>query len=152
MWREICNYLEDEIGAGLRTRMDEPFKGCKRCTAVLVGTRNVVRLVGDAAIFDFLSATSDRLDQKLDPELPGVADPDRKNDTARTSSTRDMPRGRSLGKSYKAGDIDFPRQRNLLTNVRIMSDSTEELRDQEYRATKGKAEDNESADGLLCQR
>lgn len=66
VWREISDYLEDEIGAGLRTRMDEHFKGCKRCTAVLVGTRNVARLVGDAAIFDFLTAISDRLDQKLD--------------------------------------------------------------------------------------
>ena len=71
VWREVSNYLEDEIGAGLRTRMDEPFKGCKRCTAVLVGTRNVVRLVGDAAIFDFLSAIAIGLDQKLDPELSG---------------------------------------------------------------------------------
>jgi hypothetical protein len=59
VWREISNYLEDEIGAGLRTRMDEHFKGCKRCTAVLVGTRNVVRLVGDAAVFDLLTAVSD---------------------------------------------------------------------------------------------
>lgn len=66
VWREISNYLEDEVSAALRTRMDEHFEGCKRCTAVLVGTRNVVRLVGDAAISDFLTAASDRLDQKLD--------------------------------------------------------------------------------------
>ena len=58
VWREISNYLEDEISADLRTRMGEHFKGCKRCTAVLVGTRNVVRLVGDAAVFDLLTAVS----------------------------------------------------------------------------------------------
>ncbi len=64
VWREISNYLEDEISAGLRTRMEEHFKGCKRCTAVLVGTRNVLRLVGDAAVFDLLTAVSDCIDQK----------------------------------------------------------------------------------------
>jgi anti-sigma factor RsiW len=59
VWREISNYLDDEISAGLRTRMNAHFKGCKRCTAVLVGTRNVVRLVGDAAVSDLLTAVSD---------------------------------------------------------------------------------------------
>jgi hypothetical protein len=54
VWHEISNYLEDEISAGLRTRMDEHFKDCKRRAAVLVGTRNVVRLVGDAAVFYLL--------------------------------------------------------------------------------------------------
>ncbi len=66
VWRQISNYLEDEISAGLRTRMDEHFKDCKRCTAVLVGTRNVVRLVGDAAVFDLLTTVSDCIDQKSD--------------------------------------------------------------------------------------
>ena len=59
MWREISNYLEDEVTAGFRTRMDQHFRGCKRCTAVLDGTRNVVRLVGDAAVFDLLTAVGD---------------------------------------------------------------------------------------------
>jgi hypothetical protein len=59
VWREISNYLEDEVTAGFRTRMDQHFRGCKRCTAVLDGTRNVVRLVGDAAVFDLLTAVGD---------------------------------------------------------------------------------------------
>jgi hypothetical protein len=69
VWREISNYLEDEISGDLRTRMEEHFEGCKRCTAVLVGTRNVVQLVGNAAVFDLLAVFSDLLDQKLDREL-----------------------------------------------------------------------------------
>ena len=84
VWREISNYLEDEISADLRIRMDEHFKGCKRCNAVLVGTRNVVRLVGDAAVFDLLTAVSDSPRSELDRELsePSVTDRERKNDTA----------------------------------------------------------------------
>ena len=65
VWREVSNYLEGEANAELRVRMDEHFKGCKHCTAVLDGTRNVVRLVGDATAFDLPAGFSDRLYQKL---------------------------------------------------------------------------------------
>jgi predicted anti-sigma-YlaC factor YlaD len=65
VWREVSNYLEGEANAELRVRMEEHFKGCKHCTAVLGGTRNVVRLVGDATAFDLPAGFSDRLYQKL---------------------------------------------------------------------------------------
>ena len=65
VWREVSNYLEVEANAELRVRMEEHFKGCKHCTAVLDGTRNVVRLVGDATAFDLPAGFSDRLYQKL---------------------------------------------------------------------------------------
>jgi len=68
VWREVSNYVEGEISAELRSQMEKHLKGCKRCTAVVVGTRNVVRLVGDAAAFDF-AVFSNRLYQKLDREL-----------------------------------------------------------------------------------
>ena len=66
VWRDISNYLDDEISADLRTRMEVHFKGCRLCTAVLVGTLNVVRLVGDAAAFDLRVLFGSRLYQKLD--------------------------------------------------------------------------------------
>jgi predicted anti-sigma-YlaC factor YlaD len=69
VWREVSNYLEGEISSELRSRMEEHFKGCKHCTAVLDGSRNVVQLVGDARIFELPSAVSDRLYQKLDRKL-----------------------------------------------------------------------------------
>jgi len=65
VWREVSNYLEGEANSELRVRMEEHFKGCKHCTAVLDGTRNVVRLVGDATAFDLPAGFSDRLYQKL---------------------------------------------------------------------------------------
>jgi hypothetical protein len=65
VWREVSNYLEGGANAELRVRMEEHFKGCKHCTAVLDGTRNVVRLVGDATAFDLPAGFSDRLYQKL---------------------------------------------------------------------------------------
>jgi len=69
VWREVSNYLDDEITPELRARMREHFKGCKHCAAVLDGTRNVVRLVGDAKAFVLPAGFSDRLYQKLERKL-----------------------------------------------------------------------------------
>jgi anti-sigma factor (TIGR02949 family) len=69
VWREVSNYLEGEISEELRARMEEHFKGCNHCTAVLDGTRNVVRLVGDATAFELPAGFSNRLYQKLDRKL-----------------------------------------------------------------------------------
>jgi anti-sigma factor (TIGR02949 family) len=69
VWREVSNYLEGEISEELRARMEEHFKGCKHCTAVLDGTRNVLRLVGDATTFELPAGFSNRLYQKLDRKL-----------------------------------------------------------------------------------
>ncbi len=70
VWRELSNYLEGEISAELRARMEQHFRGCQHCKAILDGTRNVVRLVGDAAAFDLPVGFSNRLYQKLGRKLP----------------------------------------------------------------------------------
>ncbi len=69
VWREISNYLEGEISGEMRARMEEHFKGCMHCTAVLDGTRNVVQLVGDATAFELPAGFSNRLYQKLNRRL-----------------------------------------------------------------------------------
>jgi hypothetical protein len=69
VWREVSNYLEGEISEEMRSRMEQHFKGCKHCTAVMDGTRNVVQLVGDARTFELPSSISDRLYQKLNRKL-----------------------------------------------------------------------------------
>jgi predicted anti-sigma-YlaC factor YlaD len=69
VWREISNYLEGEISGELRARMEEHFRGCKHCTAVLDGTRNVVQLVGDATAFELPAGFSNRLYRKLSGKL-----------------------------------------------------------------------------------
>jgi hypothetical protein len=69
VWREISNYLEGDISTELHARMEEHFKGCKHCTAVLDGTRNVIQLVGDASVFELPTGFSNRLYQKLDRKL-----------------------------------------------------------------------------------
>ena len=65
VWREISNYLDEEISGELRERMEAHFKVCAHCTAVLDGTRNVVGLVGDGRLFQIPDGFSKRLYKKL---------------------------------------------------------------------------------------
>ena len=64
-WREVSNYLEGDLDPGLRQRMEEHFRACKNCSAVLDGTRNVVRLVGDGKSFEVPAGFSRRLQARL---------------------------------------------------------------------------------------
>ncbi len=61
VWTEISNYLDGEVDPALRVAMEEHFKGCKHCTAVLEGTRNVVQLYGDDRLFELPAGFSQRL-------------------------------------------------------------------------------------------
>jgi len=65
VWHEISNYLEDEVDSALRTAMEEHFRACKRCTSVLEGTRNVIRLYGDERMMEVPAGFSRRLEKKL---------------------------------------------------------------------------------------
>lgn len=65
VWRELSNYMDGAVDANLRRRMEEHFKTCEHCTAVLDGMRNVVRLVGDDRVFDLPAGFSDRLRRRL---------------------------------------------------------------------------------------
>jgi len=71
VWREISNYIDGEIDQELRQRMEEHFKGCEHCTAVLDGTKNVVRLVGDGRTFDVPTGFSERLKDRLQKKIEG---------------------------------------------------------------------------------
>jgi anti-sigma factor RsiW len=65
VWRQISNYLDEEISPEMRERMEAHFKACAHCTAVLDGTRNVVGLVGDGRVFQMPDGFSKRLYKKL---------------------------------------------------------------------------------------
>jgi len=66
VWREISNYLDGDVDVGLRAAMDEHFLGCKRCSAVLAGTRNVVELYGDERMVEVPLGFGYRLQRRLD--------------------------------------------------------------------------------------
>jgi hypothetical protein len=71
VWREISNYLEGEVTPDLRSAIEEHVHGCKHCTAVLDGTRNVVQLYGDERMLEVPLGFSHRLHRRLEDNMPG---------------------------------------------------------------------------------
>ena len=65
VWREISNYVDNDLDPVLRERIAEHLKACEHCSAIVDGTRNVGRLVGDGKTFDLPNGFSDRLKQRL---------------------------------------------------------------------------------------
>jgi Putative zinc-finger len=71
VWREVSNYLDGEVDPGLRAAMEEHFRGCKHCTAVLEGTRNLIQLYGDERMLQAPLGFSYRLHRRLAENMPG---------------------------------------------------------------------------------
>ena len=65
VFREISNYLESDIPKDLRARLEAHFGKCNHCRAVLDGTGNLLRLVGDGRSFDLPAGFSQRLQQRI---------------------------------------------------------------------------------------
>ena len=65
VWREISNFLEGSVDPKLRARMESHFAVCNNCKAVLDGTKNVVKLIGDGQAFDVPAGLSERLFSRL---------------------------------------------------------------------------------------
>jgi anti-sigma factor RsiW len=64
--REISSYIDDDVEPGLRADMEEHLRGCKHCTAVLDGIRNVIRLCAGDRVFELPVGFSRRLRSKLE--------------------------------------------------------------------------------------
>jgi hypothetical protein len=71
VWQEISNYLENDVDPALRAAIEDHFRQCKRCTAILDGTRNVVQLYGDDRLFEVPMGYSWRLRHELAQQIPG---------------------------------------------------------------------------------
>jgi len=69
VWRQISNYVEGEVDASLRASMASHFKDCAHCSAILDGTRNVVKLVGDGKAFEIPASASQKFYRKLNDHL-----------------------------------------------------------------------------------
>ena len=69
LWREISNYVDEATDPELRSRMEAHFKVCKHCSAILDGTKNVVKLIADGAEFEVPSNLGKRIYGKLDRQL-----------------------------------------------------------------------------------
>jgi Putative zinc-finger len=71
VWREVSNYLDGEVSPELRAAIEEHVRGCKRCTAVVHGTRNVIQLYADERMVEVPLGFSRRLHRRLADDMPG---------------------------------------------------------------------------------
>jgi hypothetical protein len=69
--REVSNYVDGDVEAGLRSAMDEHLRTCTGCASVLAGTRNVVRLYGDERMLEVPAGFGQRLEKRLAKNAAG---------------------------------------------------------------------------------
>lgn len=50
--RALSSYLGEDVTPVLRADLDFHFSVCRHCTAILDGTRNVLRLISDTRTFE----------------------------------------------------------------------------------------------------
>jgi anti-sigma factor RsiW len=76
VWEYISTYIDGEVDAELRARIDQHLETCEICSAVLDSTRNVVVLVADEHVFELPAGFSQRLHDRIDKAIQ-QADPGR---------------------------------------------------------------------------
>jgi anti-sigma factor RsiW len=69
VWQYISAYIENDLDAELRARIERHLETCEVCSAVLDSTRNVIVLVADDRVFELPAGFSERLHERLDKEF-----------------------------------------------------------------------------------
>jgi RNA polymerase sigma-70 factor (ECF subfamily) len=69
VWRDISDYIDDELASKQRAALDEHFAGCGHCSAVLEGTCNVIRLYRDERVLAPPEGFHDRLEGRINQQL-----------------------------------------------------------------------------------
>ena len=71
VWREISDYLDDDVTPGTRRLLEAHFAQCRHCAALVDSVHNVLVLIADERVFTLPVGFSDRLRQRLAVELSG---------------------------------------------------------------------------------
>jgi Putative zinc-finger len=69
VWRDISDYVDDDLEQKQRVALEEHFARCRHCAAVLEGTCNVIRLYRDKRVLAPLKGFHDRLHARLNQRL-----------------------------------------------------------------------------------
>ena len=70
VWQQISNYLDGDLPAELRKAIEAHVHGCKHCTAVLEGTRNVITLYADERVIELPANFTQKWQQRLPLYMP----------------------------------------------------------------------------------
>jgi anti-sigma factor RsiW len=69
VWREISNYLENDLAPELRREIELHLETCKHCAALLDSTHNVLVLIADERTFQLPIGFHERLKKRLAKEV-----------------------------------------------------------------------------------
>jgi anti-sigma factor RsiW len=69
VWREISNYIDDDLDPSLRAEIEAHLAQCRHCAALLDSTRNIIVLIADERTFELPAGFSDRLRARLLEEI-----------------------------------------------------------------------------------
>jgi len=69
VWQYISAYIDGEVDAELRERIERHLETCEICSAVLDSTRNVIVLVADERVLELPAGFSERLHDRLEKEF-----------------------------------------------------------------------------------
>ena len=69
VWREISNYIDDELDPSLRAEIEAHLAQCRHCAALLDSTRNIIVLIADERTFQLPAGFSERLRTRLLEEI-----------------------------------------------------------------------------------
>jgi len=69
VWREISNYIDDDLDPSLRAEIEAHLAQCRHCAALLDSTRNIIVLIADERTFQLPAGFSDRLRARLLEEI-----------------------------------------------------------------------------------
>lgn len=63
--KELTNYIEGDLTPHMRDRIKRHLEGCRHCTAIYDGARNIVHLLGDERSIELPHGFSERLFDRL---------------------------------------------------------------------------------------
>ena len=69
VWRELTNYIEDDVSVEVRESIAQHLSGCARCRAVYDGSKNVIQLLANGRVFALPPGFSRRLYDRLQGEF-----------------------------------------------------------------------------------
>ncbi len=78
VWRDLSNYIDDELDSTKRTAMEQHFAECAQCAAILEGTCNVIRLYRDERTLSLPKGFQERLERRLQSKPHDEDEKDRK--------------------------------------------------------------------------
>ena len=69
--QQISEYLDDQLDADLKKRLEEHLASCHRCKVILDSTRKTIELYCDGKLFQLPVDTRERLHTALRQKLRG---------------------------------------------------------------------------------